>query len=48
MYNREDFPRFCVDVNGDGMADLVGFYASGVHVSFSNGRADFDEPVLLS
>ncbi len=31
------FPRFLVDVNGDGMADIVAFGANGVLVSLSTG-----------
>lgn len=31
------FPRFVADVNGDGMADLVGFASDGVYVGLSTG-----------
>ena len=31
------FPRHLADVNGDGAADIVGFYSNGVHVALSNG-----------
>lgn len=32
-------PRYVVDVNGDGMADIVGFAAGGVQVALSTGTA---------
>ena len=32
-------PRMLADVNGDGMADVVGFGSDGVHVSLSTGRS---------
>lgn len=36
--NNNYFPRFLVDVNGDGLADIVGFDNVGVVVSQGNGR----------
>ncbi|NEP09959.1 MAG: hypothetical protein F6K14_07000 [Symploca sp. SIO2C1] len=38
-----DNPRSMADVNGDGLADIVGFADKGVYVSLSEGT-DFDEP----
>ena len=38
-------PRFVVDVNGDGRADVVGFGDAGVYVSLSNGSS-FSQPAL--
>ena len=32
-----DHPRFVLDVNGDGLADIVGFSCCGVEVSLSTG-----------
>jgi len=31
------YPRHLADVNGDGAADIVGFFSDGVHVSLSSG-----------
>jgi hypothetical protein len=44
------YPRELADVNGDGMADLVGFAQSGVYVSLATGGAlsgTFAAPVLV-
>lgn len=38
-------PRFMSDVDGDGVADIVGFGAHGVWVSIADGDGGFDEPV---
>jgi hypothetical protein len=38
-------PRTAGDVNGDGMADIVGFGSYGVYVALSNGGS-FSEPTL--
>lgn len=35
------YPRALADVNGDGMADLVGFGAAGVYVSLATGGGGF-------
>jgi hypothetical protein len=35
--NTNPYPRYAVDVNGDGLADVVGFYDDGVYVSLSTG-----------
>jgi hypothetical protein len=42
--SQETFPRAVADVNGDGMADIVGFGSSAVHVSLSTGSS-FSPPV---
>ncbi|HZT89589.1 MAG TPA: VCBS repeat-containing protein, partial [Stellaceae bacterium] len=39
------YPRYLADVNGDGMADIVGFGAGGVAVSFATGGGHFTQPV---
>ncbi|WCN14253.1 hypothetical protein GV054_15260 [Marinomonas mediterranea] len=36
-WRTENHPRILSDVNGDGMADIVGFANSGVYVSYSTG-----------
>jgi hypothetical protein len=41
------YPRELADVNGDGMADLVGFAQSGVYVSVATGGASFAAPALV-
>ncbi|KAF8871742.1 hypothetical protein CPB84DRAFT_1800521 [Gymnopilus junonius] len=40
----ERHPRFVADLTGDGKADLIGFGASGVHVSFNKGNGTFHPP----
>jgi hypothetical protein len=40
-------PRFVVDVNGDGLPDIVGFHANGVYVSLNNGNGTFAAPQLV-
>lgn len=37
-WNPDRYLRTVGDVNGDGMADIVGFAEDGVHVCFSNGQ----------
>lgn len=44
-WNQGDFPRFLVDINADGMADIAGFGNSGVYVSTSTGSG-FSTPQL--
>ncbi len=39
--DQNTYPRFVVDVNGDGLADIVGVTGSGVAVSLSNGSSSF-------
>ncbi|WP_342617559.1 FG-GAP-like repeat-containing protein [Rhodoferax sp. GW822-FHT02A01] len=40
-------PRFLVDVNADGLPDIVGFHANGVYVSLNNGNGTFAAPQLV-
>jgi hypothetical protein len=47
-WSSEDaYPRKLADVNGDGMADLVGFAQSGVYVSLATGVGNFAAPALV-
>src|SRR5262245_9294972 len=47
-WSSEDaYPRELADVNGDGMADLVGFGQSGVYVSLGIGSGNFGAPALV-
>jgi hypothetical protein len=41
--SQDKYPRMMADVNGDGMADIVGFGYAGAYVVLSNG-AGFDRP----
>jgi len=43
----ERHPRFVVDVNGDGFADVVGFGNDGVWVARNNGNGTFQAPQLV-
>jgi uncharacterized repeat protein (TIGR01451 family) len=40
------YPRALADVNGDHMADIVGFGADGVHVSLATGGGHFAAPTF--
>jgi len=40
------YPRALADVNGDGMADIVGFGATGVFVSLATGGGHFASPTF--
>src|SRR5262245_27628582 len=40
------YPRTLADVNGDGMADIVGFGANGLSVSFATGGGHFAAPTF--
>jgi hypothetical protein len=40
------YPREAADVNGDGMADIVGFGEAGVWVAFATGGGSFGTPSL--
>lgn len=40
------YPRTVADVNGDGLADLVGFGSAGVQVAFATGDGRFDLPEI--
>ena len=42
-----EFPRFAVDLTGDGKADVVGFGTDGVWVSLANGQGGFSTPVFV-
>jgi subtilisin family serine protease len=39
--NDDKYPRFLADVNGDHMADIVGFGESGVYVALATGGGSF-------
>ena len=40
------YPRELADVNGDGMADIVGFGQAGVYVSLATGNGHFAAPTF--
>ena len=40
-------PRFVVDLNGDGCADIVGFGDAGVWTALGNGDGTFQEPQFV-
>jgi hypothetical protein len=40
------YPRFLADVNGDHLADIVGFGGDGVYVSLATGNGHFAAPTL--
>ena len=44
--NNDLFPRELADVNGDGMADIVGFGFGGVNVALATGGGHFAAPTL--
>ena len=46
--DNNNFPRLIGDVNGDGRADIVGFGASNVFVSFGNSNGTFGTPIAYS
>ncbi len=39
--DNKTYPRYMADVNGDGKADVVGFYSDGVYVSLSQSNNTF-------
>ncbi|GFH61754.1 hypothetical protein CTEN210_18230 [Chaetoceros tenuissimus] len=41
-------PRFLADVDRDRKKDIIGCYADGVYVSFSNGNGGWDSAVRVS
>ena len=43
--SEDQYPRQLADVNGDGMADIVGFGADGAIVSLATGNGHFAAPV---
>ncbi|MBX2928582.1 MAG: VCBS repeat-containing protein [Saprospiraceae bacterium] len=45
-WSTADHVRTLGDINGDGKADIVGFWNDGVYVAFSQGQS-FSEPKLL-
>lgn len=45
--SQDQYPRELADVNGDGMADIVGFGQDGVWVSLATGGGDFAAPKLV-
>ena len=44
--SEDKYPRELADVNGDGMADIVGFGESGVFVSLATGGGAFGSPTF--
>src|SRR5205085_820218 len=44
--NHDQYPRELADVNGDGMADIVGFGHGGVNVSLATGGGHFAQPTF--
>ena len=42
----DKFPRELADVNGDGMADIVGFGDAGVYVALATGGGSFGAPTF--
>src|SRR3989442_15558116 len=42
----DTYPREVADVNGDGMADIVGFASTGVVVSLATGAGHFAPPTF--
>jgi FG-GAP-like repeat len=45
--SNDAYPRVLADVNGDGMADIVGFGSAGVYVSLATGGGGFAQPVFV-
>src|SRR5262245_54760316 len=44
--SNDTYPRALADVNGDGMADIVGFGADGVYESLATGAGHFAMPTF--
>jgi hypothetical protein len=42
--SENQYPRLLADVNGDGMADIVGFGAGGVNLALATGNGHFAAP----
>src|SRR5205807_5898666 len=40
------YPREVADVNGDGLADIIGFGGAGAYVSLATGGGHFANPFL--
>ena len=45
--SQDRYPRQLADVNGDGLADIVGFASSGVHVALANGDGTFGNRIKV-
>jgi VCBS repeat-containing protein len=45
-FSDNTFPRFAVDINGDGFADIVGFGLAGTLVAYGRGDGTFSETSL--
>jgi hypothetical protein len=45
--SNDAFPRTLADINGDGMADIVGFGSAGVSVALATGSGRFGSPSLV-
>ena len=45
--NSNTYPRLVADMNGDGMADLVGFGEAGVYVALATGGGNFAAPKMV-
>jgi VCBS repeat protein len=43
---QDGYPRLLADINGDGLADIVGFGAAGTYVSLASGSGSFSTPIL--
>ena len=46
MAGANKYTRDLADVNGDGMADIVGFGQGGVYVSLATGGGNFAAPTF--
>jgi hypothetical protein len=44
--SNDQFPRELADVNGDGMADIVGFGNGGAYVALATGGGNFATPIV--
>ena len=44
--SQDAFPRTLADVNGDGMADIVGFGDGGAYIALAMGNGNFAAPQL--
>jgi len=45
--SQDQYPRMLGDVNGDSIADVVGFYSDGVYVSLGNANGNFSSSVFV-
>jgi hypothetical protein len=43
--DNNNLPRMLADVNGDGRADIVGFFSNRVYVAFGNQNGTFSTPI---